>query len=832
MRRVLFIILFLNAGNQLVFAQNQNFEEVFKEVNFPLEFLPGWYGNEVRTSASRIFQESGKGRNSSKALSVQPISTFNGILWIKVNPGDFTNPQAVFFAKSSRNGTGTRPAQVFFSWGKSLTGTFTPPVQIGINSEFANEDQSYRRFILSLPEELRAEKEAFLRLEIRYGPGTGSAARWSIDDFEFGDFVQDLKPPRVQSVKGYGPRAILAEFDEALDPVFSIFPIAYDLEGQNPTQVISQSDSSVILNFDDELTPSKNYTLRFLQIPDLEGNFLQDTTVAFPFFDPTNIPEKSLVINELMPAPRADQDLPNSEYIELLHRGDYPVRLEGVRLANSRTETILENLWLDPGQYLILVPENQANSFNTLGKVLPVKNWPTLLNSGDQVTLQSAKREGIDLISYTTSSWRGSEFASGGYSLEVPNPDYACANSDLLAPSKDLSRGTPGRQNSIFTTEQANSFPVVQSAYFRDSSSIQVIFSGPIASTLSLAAIEFSPTLLLDSLSIQNGKELILFLKTPVQTGELYRLRITGIRDCWGNALDEIEVFPLVLPATALPGELIINELLFDPRSGDPKYVELRNVSQKYLKLDSWSLANLDRNGSVNDIRVFGNQGLILSPEDFLAITTDSSQLKLSFPKSSAGSFFQVQNLPSYPIAGGTVVLLSPKREVFESFTYDEDLHHPLLRDSKGVALERISASSPPSLRANWQSASGNEDFGTPGRMNSQTMDEELEDGVIVIDPEVFDPEGSIGPAFTTIRYQLTQPGWVGTFKIYAISGQLIQTLAQNQILGTNGIFTWTGTDTTGKRARVGYYVLTVELYAPTGETKTYKKTIVIASRM
>jgi hypothetical protein len=349
---------------------------------------------------------------------------------------------------------------------------------------------------------------------------------------------------------------------------------------------------------------------------------------------------------------------------------------------------------------------------------------------------------------------------------------------------------------------------------------------------LSLEAIEFSPTLPLDSLSVQNGKELILFLTTSVETGELYRLRITGIRDCWGNALDEIEVFPLVLPATALPGELIINELLFDPKSGDPKYVELRNVSQKYLKLDSWSLANLDRNGAVSDIRVFGNQTLILPPEDFLAITTDSSQLKLSFPRSKAGNFFQIQALPSYPIAGGTVVLLSPKREVIESFTYDEKLHHPLLRDSKGVALERISASSPSSLRANWQSASGNEDFGTPGRMNSQTVDGELDDGVLEIDPEVFDPEGSIGPAFTTIRYELSQPGWVGTFKIFSVSGQLIQTLAQNQILGTNGIFTWTGTDTTGKRARVGYYVLTVELYAPTGETKTYKKTIVIASRM
>jgi hypothetical protein len=60
----------------------------------------------------------------------------------------------------------------------------------------------------------------------------------------------------------------------------------------------------------------------------------------------------------------------------------------------------------------------------------------------------------------------------------------------------------------------------------------------------------------------------------------------------------------------------------------------------------------------------------------------------------------------------------------------------------------------------------------------------------------------------------------------------LIHTLAQNQILGTNGIFTWTGTDSTGKRVRVGYYVLVVELYEPGGNTYLFKKTVVVAAQM
>ena len=167
-----------------------------------------------------------------------------------------------------------------------------------------------------------------------------------------------------------------------------------------------------------------------------------------------------------------------------------------------------------------------------------------------------------------------------------------------------------------------------------------------------------------------------------------------------------------------------------------------------------------------------------------------------------------------------------------ESFEFNEDLHHPLLRDPKGVSLERISDLTPSTVNSNWQSASGNEDFATPGRKNSQAIDGEFEANLIQIEPEIFDPEGSNGPAFTSIRYELDGSGWVGTFKIYSSAGQLIQTLAQNQLLGTSGLLTWAGTDSTGKLVRAGYYVLVAELYETGGRITVIKKTIVVATRL
>lgn len=825
------IPFFFFVGIENLFAQKQSFELDIQALNYPLEFLPGWYGNEVSSTSSRIFQSSELGRNGSKALVVQPISTFNGKIWVRLNPSDFQNPEVEFFARSIQNGTGNRPALVFYSWVRDLDGAFSTPVQIGDDSEFANQNQSFRKFRIEIPKDLKTAAEVFLILEIRYGSGSGSAARWVLDDFEFGDFVKDQTPPEVREVKGYGENSVLIQFSEKIDPVFSTFLLAYELGSENPEKAELRQDSLIVLTFPQGLDYGRNYPLTIRQIPDLEGNFLQDTTFNFTFFDPTAISEKSLVINELMPAPRTDQDLPNVEYIELFHAGENEFRLDGVRLANSRSETVLNELWLSPGEYLILAPENQSSLLEGYGQVLPVKNWPTLLNSGDRITLKSAKGWMIDQISFITSTWGGNEFANGGYSLEVPNPFFLCDNSSLLKPSENPQKGTPGFQNSNFRTDPDPSSPTLFSAYFIDSLQVWLSFSEPVLPKMGTENISFSPNLSPDSLTFLTPKEFRIALKSPAEFNVNYKLRISGIQDCFGNSLPDQQI-SLVLPEYPASGDLIINELLFNPRTGDPKFVELKNTSQKYLRLDRWALANLNDSENLDQVRVFGVPELVLEPNDYLAITTDPNALKSAYPKSSQGNFHQIATLPSYPIAGGTVVLISHDGEIAESFAFNEDLHHPLLRDPKGVSLERISPLAPATFSSNWQSASGNEDFATPGRKNSQAISGEFESNLIRIEPEVFDPEGSSGPPFTSIMYQLDQTGWVGTFIIYSASGQLIQTLAQNQILGASGIYTWTGTDANGRLVRAGYYVLVAELYEPSGNTKLIKKTIVLATRL
>lgn len=813
-------------------GQKQDFESQFSITSFPGEFLPGWYGNEVRSPSSRIFQTLNLGKGNSRALAVQPINTFNGEIWIRLNPSELERPKVSFWARSLQNGTGNRPAVVYFSWGERLNGGFSDRVLLGGENEFGNENQEYRRFVLEVPIEYEGLNEVFLKLEILYGAGSGSAARWFLDDFEMGDFVQDATPPKVKSIKGYSSKEILLGFDEPIDPVFSLLPLAYKLDGIDPEKINSLNDSTRILRFEENLEEGKSYRLDVMQIPDLEGNFLRDTSVNFRFTDPTSFDYKSLVINELMPAPRADQDLPNVEYVELYNPSAKEFRLQGLLFSNSRSTASLPEFWIQPGAYVLLAPSSQSNQLKEFGNVIPISSWPTLLNSGDRVSLTSSQGVLIDQLSYATFSWGGSEFASGGYSLEVVHPEFLCDNSGFLKSSMDPARGTPGKVNSVFSQEIDLIEFEIESAFFVNSREVEVVFNQLFLPTISTNQITFSDGLKADSTWISlNGNAIKIKLDREAIRGRKYEVKITSLVNCRGVVQEDPLSANLVLAEAAGPGDLIINEVLFDARVGDPKFVEIHNTTDKFLSLESWALGNLNNSGQTSQVRIFGGRGDYLEPGGFLAITTDTNSLKLAYPKSVNGHFFQIPSLPSYPISGGTVVLISNVGEAVEKFTYDPKMHHPLIRNTKGVSLERISSTSAAALDFNWQSASGNEDFATPGKRNSTVLGE-FESNLIQIEPQVFDPEGSVGATFTTIRYELDQPGWVGSFSVFSASGLAVHTLAQNQPLGTQGLLTWNGTDDLGARVRPGYYVLLVELVDTNGKILIFKKTLVVAAKL
>lgn len=131
--------------------QTQGFQSPFTIQSYPQPFLPGWYANDLRATSSRVFRLATGGINGSVALAVQPISSFTGKVWVRLSPKGMSNPRVIFWAKTLKNGTGTRPALVHISWSASLEGTYQERMLLGHAAQFPNTNLNFSRFELEVP---------------------------------------------------------------------------------------------------------------------------------------------------------------------------------------------------------------------------------------------------------------------------------------------------------------------------------------------------------------------------------------------------------------------------------------------------------------------------------------------------------------------------------------------------------------------------------------------------------------------------------------------------------------------------------------------------------
>ena len=76
--------------------------------------------------------------------------------------------------------------------------------------------------------------------------------------------------------------------------------------------------------------------------------------------------------------------------------------------------------------------------------------------------------------------------------------------------------------------------------------------------------------------------------------------------------------------------------------------------------------------------------------------------------------------------------------------------------------------------------------------------------------PRVFSPKGNAFSTHTNISFILDQPAKV-TIKVYNVSGQLVEWLAQQQTFGSGKqAIPWSGRDSEGEVVASGLYIVTV----------------------
>jgi hypothetical protein len=162
---------------------------------------------------------------------------------------------------------------------------------------------------------------------------------------------------------------------------------------------------------------------------------------------------------------------------------------------------------------------------------------------------------------------------------------------------------------------------------------------------------------------------------------------------------------------------------------------------------------------------------------------------------------------------------------------YNKNFHSDLIKDDEGVSLERISYSNPTNDSQNWNSASAQSGFATPGYINSNARPSTpVAQGTVTIEPEIFIPNSGAYD-FAKINYAFDQAGYIANIRVVDLEGRSIKTIANNENLGFEGFFRWDGDRDDGSRARMGYYVVWVEVFDTSGTVSNFRKRVVIATR-
>ncbi len=539
-----------------------------------------------------------------------------------------------------------------------------------------------------------------------------------------------------------------------------------------------------------------------------------------------------VVINELMTDPYPPVGLPEVEYIELYNTRDFPVRTENWQLRINGVAKKLQNCLIETDGYLLLCANGSLDSLIEFGSFSGISGFQGLLNKGAVVEILDCDGKVIDRIDYSDTWFGDDSKSSGGWSLERIDPRRNCNQTGNWKASMHTLGGTPGSRNSVFSENRDDTPPFVKWAVAVSGTEVEVAFSEPIDSVLLNDAANYFISELgnPDSIELIADGQVILHFSQTLQDEKIFSLNMSNLADeCSNNLSDQnLEIQWNLIH----PGDLLINEILFDPYPGGEDYVEIYNQSGKLIDLSRLLLANRNNEHELNQVLELTKERRVLFPGEYLAVTKDTNSVFPWYSVQCPPCFLQMDRIPSFSNDEGRVVLMNSEKTVIDELFYTANMHSPFLSDTEGVSLERLSLSEQTNTQGNWHSAAGDAGYGTPGYQNSLAEKGIEGKPVIIFEPEAFSPNYDGYNDEYIIHYEIAEPGFVTNIKIFDANGRFIHHCLKNEILGTTGKLTWNGEDETGRLLPVGIYVVIMELFNSKGEVYRFKDGVVLTGHM
>ena len=544
-----------------------------------------------------------------------------------------------------------------------------------------------------------------------------------------------------------------------------------------------------------------------------------------------------VVIDELMADPTPQVSLPNNEWIELKNVSASPINLQNWRIGDATGQSgPMPNFVLQPDSFVIVCTGSAVAALQVYGRTISVTSFPSLDNDGDQLFLKSNTGVTIHAVSYSSSWYQNAVKSDGGWSLEMIDTKSPCTGMSNWKASTDVKGGSPGIKNSVDAVNNDQAGPSLQRAYSIDNLNIVLVFDEPVDSLKGATVSNYSID---GGLTIQSAITLSpsfdkvqLRLVNPMQANTVYNITATNVADCKNNIIGSRNKTKVGLPVDAATSEMVINEILFNPKTGGSDFVEFYNRSNKIFDASKIYIANRNSTGVISTPKLFSASPYYIFPGDYIVVTEDADNIALNYLVKNPGAVLVISSLPSFSDDEGDVVLLNFQGAVVDEVKYKDDWHFALIDNADAVSLERIDPDGISQDANNWHSAASTAGYGTPTYKNSQYKLLQTISAKIEITPKVFSPDNDGRDDVATIQYKTTEPGYVANITIFDANGRPVRNLVRNNTLGLEGYWNWDGLDDKKLKLPVGTYILFTEIFNLNGKKENFKNVVVLARKL
>lgn len=571
-----------------------------------------------------------------------------------------------------------------------------------------------------------------------------------------------------------------------------------------------------------ELENGKTYRFIIQDLEDDSGNRISDTTLEVMYYK-TEVPEPpDLLITEFLPEPFTQNTFP-VEFIELQNHSEKFLELKGCTIGDNGGYAVLPDLVLRKKDYLVVCKKGDEKYFPGV-KVVGVEGFRTLNNSGDLIVLRNSAGVKIHETEYSEFTYQDPVKSKGGWSIEMIDPELPCSKNNYKA-SEAPQKASPGGPNSVNGINTMDEDLEIVSIRTKAPDQLTLTMSHSADSLYCVNTKNYQSELPISHIIVE-GKQLQIVFKDSFNSSKKYTLHISMFKDCSGKELKDTTV-PFAMARDPVMGDIIFSEILFNPKTGGSDFLEVYNLSEKYIDPAGLILCTFDEKGLCSDNVSIDSISGIFPPKTYRVFTKDKANIIQTYPTHEKNNVF-MNELPSLDDKKGHVLLLNRKLQTLDELNYNENMHHPFLKDKNGVSLERTSFKSGRSGSGNFVSAAATYGYGTPGVENSHSTDDEPVSGELKLYPNCISPNDDGYNDYLSIALENPCSECQASVYIFDSNGFMEKVLVKNESLGNQQYWNWNGLNERNIPVKTGIYILMAEVFGINKKTIVYRKTFTV----